>query len=214
MELTVGGVITLAATTGVVSALLTQLLTGGREWWLARLKTRAHASYHALRLAIVLEAYAYACANFIADNASAQHPPDQEFPDWKTKLPELPPYPDDVEGWRAIDLKLAARALNLRNRIDGSQGFIYSTIEYTMENLEHALDEHSAGRGLEAWEIAVALRRKHRLDPVELIWDFRETLDRTYRGGIEARKDDEERSAMMARAGMEGLARQDAADKA
>ncbi len=214
MELTLANVITLAATTGVVSAVLTQILTGGREWWGARARKKAHASYHALRLAVLLEGYAHDCVTFIDDNANAEHPPDQEFPVWNVELPTLPLYPDDPEGWKAIDLRLAARALNLRNRIDESQGFIKSTIEFTMDDLEHTLHEHAGGRGLEAWEIAVALRRRHGLDPVELIWDFPKTLERAHRGAVEALKEKAERSAALAQAGTEAWAQQDAAEKA
>jgi hypothetical protein len=189
MELTLGKAITLAATTGVLTAVLTQLLTGGREWWVAAGKKKTQAGYHALQLAVILEAHAYACAKFIMDNGNAQTPPDQEFPEWNVKLPELPQYPNDAEGWRAIDLQLAASALDLRNRISGSQADISSTIEFTVDELGETLDQQAAGRGLEAWEIAVALRRRHGVDPVELTWDFVEYMKNALQSAEEGLKE-------------------------
>lgn len=177
MELTLVNVITLAATTGVFTAILNQVLSGFREWRLESGRKEARAGYHALRLAIMLEAYAYACAEFISKNGNADTPPDQEFPNWDVTLPELPPYPDDVEGWHAIDIKLAGRTLNLRNRINGSQGIIASVINFTEHELGETLDMHAAGRGLEAWRIATDLRRENKLDAVDLIWDFVETME-------------------------------------
>lgn len=180
MEITLGSVIALAATTGIFTALLNQLLTVLREWWVSSSNKRARAGYHALRLAVLLEAYAEACADLIIENDNLEPPsPEQEFPDWNLKLPDLPSYPDDAEGWRAIDLQLAARALNLRNRISGSQGIIFANREHTPEELGRVTDEEAAERGLEAWEIAVALRRKHGLDPIGPIWDFIGRLERS-----------------------------------
>jgi hypothetical protein len=92
------------------------------------------------------------------------------------KLPDLPSYPDDADGWRSLDRSLAGRALDLRNRIHVSQGLIYSTAEYTEEDLEYTLTEHAARRGLEAWGLAVGLRRKHKVESVDLIWDYADAL--------------------------------------
>jgi hypothetical protein len=198
------GIVTLVATTGILSALLTQLLTGIREGWAARRRTRAQAGYHALRLAVVLEAYANMCAAFLAKNSNAQTRDGEQFPDWDITLPKLPPYPEDAEGWHAIDLKLAARALNLRNRIDGSQGVIHSSIEYTEDELEHDLDEQAAARGLEAWDLAVAFRRKHGLEQVDLVWDYVEGMRATLASAIATKKEIRERSAALMAAGAKG----------
>src|SRR6185312_1037086 len=63
---------------------------------------KAHAAVMAVRLAVILEAYAAACLDLIARNNDAEAPPDEEYPYWETSLPELPAYPDDIEGWRTI----------------------------------------------------------------------------------------------------------------
>lgn len=139
-------------------------------------QTKSQASHLAVRLAVVLEAYASSCQQFIEANANADHEPDQEFPNWKTRLPELPPYPDDVEGWRALNLKLGERCLNIRNKITGSQSIIRATIDVDMDALGDTLDEHAASRGIEAWEIAVALRSRYGLGKSEMVWDYVEAL--------------------------------------
>jgi hypothetical protein len=187
MDWTIGNIITLVATTGILSAVLTQFLTGIREGFMAGRTKKALAGYHALRLAVILEGYAYACATFISENNNAQLRPEEQYPDWNAKLPDLLPYPEETEGWHAIDLKLAGRALDLRNHITGSQGMIGSTVEFCMHELGDILDEHGAERGQEAWTLAVDLRRKYGLAPFEPIWDFTETLERARRGAQSAR---------------------------
>src|SRR4051794_11613253 len=60
------------------------------------------AAYMSMRLAVILEAFARECAELIEANKNAQTRPDEEFPDWDVNLPELAPYPDDGDGWRAL----------------------------------------------------------------------------------------------------------------
>lgn len=165
---------------GVGTALVQGLLAIYRD----RRNRKSHAAYMAMRLAVTLEFYAKACADFIQENANVQPPPpDEEYPSWKAELPELPAYPDDADGWRAIDCALAGRCLNLRNKIHASQGLIDETIEYNMDALGDTLEEQAAARGLEAWKLALALRRKHGVGKADMVWDYVETLERTLRKG-------------------------------
>ena len=105
---------------GIGSALVQGLLPIWREHH----QRKKQAAYMAMRLAVILENFAWACANFIQDNRNAQTLPDEEYPAWDVTLPELGTYPDEGEGWRAIDRKLAGRCLDLRNRILESQSAI------------------------------------------------------------------------------------------
>lgn len=154
---------------------------------------KSHAAYMAMRLAVILESYAYACSEFISENSSMQAPPDQEFPDWNTTLPVLPPYPDDPEGWRAIDRKLAGRCLNFQNRIHGSQGIISATNDYTVDDLEDTFREHAAARGLEAWTLATALRDKHGVEKADPVSDFVEWLQTVLKKAKASQQDQAER---------------------
>lgn len=148
---------------------------------------RFQASYMAMRLAVTLEFYASACSDLLSENSSAQHVPDHEYPDWDIKLPQEPSYPDDAEGWRAIDQRLAGRCLSFPNKIRQSQRIIYWDFEYDNHPYE-TLCEHVAARGLEAWQLAVALRRKHRVEKADTWLDYSEGLQTTLQKAEEAKK--------------------------
>ncbi len=168
---------------GFGAALVQGLFPFVRDW---RHK-KSQANYMAMRLAVTLEFYASACADLIQKNANAEPPPTDEF-GGTADMPELSAYPDDAEGWRAIDSALAGRCLNLRNKIHGSQGAIDSTIEYRMDDLEDTIAEQAAERGLEAWHLAVALRRKHGVAKADIVWNYVETLEGTLQKLEKARR--------------------------
>jgi hypothetical protein len=144
------------------------------------------AVYLALRVAVLLEAFASECCDFYFDNANAQHSPDEQYPAWRTELPGLPQFPDDTEAWRAMDRSLVARCLNFPNRVRASQNAIASAIEYTMYDLEYVLDEQVSARGVEAWEIASSLRKIYKLDRAEIVFDFDEVLRKVLKTSREA----------------------------
>jgi hypothetical protein len=138
------------------------------------------AAYMAMRLAVVLEAYASKCLDLIHENesveeeASGQH---EHEPLFFAQLPELPPYPDDVDGWRAIDRKLADLCLSFRNRIHDSQNIIDSTFKFVDADAGGSeVAKQATDRGLEAWEIAAALRRTHAVEKVDTVWPWVDAL--------------------------------------
>jgi hypothetical protein len=172
------GMLVFAATTGIITAVLNQVFGIGRDWWAARVKRKSEAGYLALRLATILEGYAYDCASFIGDNSEAPQGPDDEIPGWKVKLPTLPPFPEEKEGWHSIDLGLAARVLDVRNHLAGSQGVIDATNRFeTLLDLGDELDEHAGARGQEAWALAKDLRSRYGLPAFKPVWDFTDTLE-------------------------------------
>jgi hypothetical protein len=146
---------------------------------------------------VLLESYANACADFISENANADHPLEEDFPRWNTSLPTLSPYPDDDEGWRAIDRRLASRVLNLPNRIHVSQNTVVSTIQFNEDELGETLDEEAAARGLEAWTVAVELRRTHNVEAVDPVWDFPKMLKETLRNAQQKKEQNRESHARM-----------------
>jgi hypothetical protein len=113
--------------------------------YLGRRQRQTHAAYMAMRLAVILEAFASSCSDFIQKNMNAYQAEDREFPDWDAKLPELGPYPEDSDGWRAIDRKLAGRSLGLRNKIAESQSLI-SFLEKALSVATKSLEERKAER--------------------------------------------------------------------
>ena len=132
--------------------------------------------------------------------------PGEEYPDWETSLPELPAYPDDIEGWLATDRNLTGQCLNLRNRITGSQIMIEWAIEYSMDELGIVLDEHIAGRGLEAWSLASNLRQKHGLEEADAVWDYADGLKWTLDGAKAVREERRQKQDSHARPSSEKLA--------
>lgn len=163
---------------GFGTALVQGLISLIREWTQAKRKS----TYLASRLAVTLEFFAMACADFIQDNKNAETGPDQEFPEWSLQLPELPAYPDDADGWMAIDVRLAERCLNLRNKIHCSQKLIETTIDLGLyDDLEDTLEAEAAGRGAEAWALAKTLRSKHGIVAADMQWDYADTLKATLR---------------------------------
>src|SRR5215813_4290532 len=183
------GMLAFAATTGIITAMLNQVFGISRDLWAAHVKRKSEAGYLALRLAAILEGYAYACASFIGDNSAAQQGPDDEYPAWNLALPDLPPFPEENEGWHSIDLKLAGRALDLRNHLAGSQGAIDTTAQFAEHALGDELDEHAAERGKEAWVLAKDLRTRFGLPAFVPVWDFTDMLERTLHMAKEAKEE-------------------------
>jgi hypothetical protein len=169
------------AKTAIGAGFGTALVQGLLAIYRDRRHRKSQAAYMAMRVAVTLEFYASACADFIQKNANVEPPPTEQYPAWTTELPELPAYPDDADGWRAIDRALAGRCLNFRNKIHGSQGIINSAIEYSIDDLEDTLGKQADERGLEAWNLAVALRRRHGVEEVDTVWEYTNTLERALR---------------------------------
>jgi hypothetical protein len=150
---------------------------------------RKHAAYMAMRLAVMMENFAWSCANFIQDNHNARTPPDEEYPAWEIALPELVDYPEDVDGWRALAPKLAGRILGLKNKLHESKSTIRNIVVFNKAELGWVLDEQAASRGLEAWRAAVNLRKAHGIEPIELEWDYPDYLQRALDTAIKQRKE-------------------------
>ena len=164
----------------------TATVQGGLALYRDRSLRTDSAAYLALRIAVLLEAFASECCDFYFDNANAQHLPDEEYPNWRTELPAPPVFPDDTEAWRALDKSLVARCLNFPNRVRASQNSIALAIEYSVGDLEYVLDEQASARGVEAWEVASSLRKTYRLDRAETVFDFDEVLHRVLKRSREA----------------------------
>jgi hypothetical protein len=130
----------------------------------------------AMRLAVALEAYAEGCAGLIQQNAREGPRRHRQNLDWKMMaLPTPPHYPDDVDGWKAIDHRLADRCLSFESRSKQSQAIIASVID-DGERLADELENQAIERGLEAWELAIELRRRHRLRQIDPVWNYADDM--------------------------------------
>lgn len=153
------------------------------------------AAYLALRLAVLFEGYASKCCDFYFYNLNAVEPPDEPYPAWETKLPDLSELPDDTEAWRAMDKKLLAKCLEFPNRVRASQNAIESCAEYTTHELGVTLDEQASARGVEACEIAASLRSTYKLGRAEPVFDYYSRLQKVL---ITSRQEREERETSTA----------------
>jgi hypothetical protein len=116
-----------------------------------------------MRLAIALEGYTYSCWKLIVENQNAETPQDYEFPDWDPDLPMMPQYPDDPDGWRALDIDLANQVLSLPNQIEGGQAAIYAAIEFEEGHVQDVVEEQASKLGVDAWNLAGQLRHLYGL---------------------------------------------------
>lgn len=170
----------------VGAGLGTAAVQGAITLYRERTQKSDKAAYLALRCAVLLEAYGSACCHFYFDNVNAVEPPDEPYPAWRTDLPNPPELPDDTEAWRAMDRKLLARCLSFGNKVRASQNAIEACAEYTMYDLGLTLDQHAAERGVEAWEIARALRKAYGLQPAEVVYDYHDTLQKVRKQAVDA----------------------------
>ena len=140
-----------------------------------RRQSRRHAAYMAMRLAVALEAYSEGCADLVQRNAR-EAPRRNEEPSARTMaLPTPPHYPEDLDGWKAIDHTLADRCLSFESRTRQSQAIIASIIG-DGRRLAGELETQAIERGLEAWDLAVELRKRHRLRPIDPVWNYADDL--------------------------------------
>lgn len=165
------------------SAVLTSMFTLWRE----RGKRAQDATYLAMRLAVILEAFASACADLIMQNRSAPHFPEEQFPRWNVRLPSLEAFPEDGEGWKALGANEASDCLNLSSRIAGSQAIISSVAEHQEEEMERVVREQAWERGLEAWNLARRLRSSHGLHHIVPVFDY---ADHLMQARLETERDD------------------------
>jgi hypothetical protein len=174
-SLSVWDILKLALSTGVATALLNNFFGEWRDRRKELTTTTRDATYLAIRVAVILERFAMACANIIADNhmynkagghAGAAH----------AELPPIAEYPTDAD-WKAIDPTLSARALSLPNELCLSEGAIKFSweIEPTDEGVHLTTCNGEAGKcGYRAWQLAADMRHRYGLPevkPEETAWN-------------------------------------------
>ncbi len=168
--------------TGFLKAVLgasvgTSIVQGFLAWRRDRNEQLAQAGHLAQRLAVILEKYGRSCCEFIERNESAPNLPGEQFPAWHTTLPSVPQLlPDDLEGWRSLDRALGAKIHALPGHIEERQNSINSTAENWIEDLEEELSKRAAESGLEALNLAKALRRRYSIGAAAPLYDMAEGL--------------------------------------
>jgi hypothetical protein len=162
--------------TGVVTAVVSNVLGWWRDWRKAGTTTTRDARYLAMRVACTLDEFAIECAKSIADNqvynGSMGHAATAH-----RKLPPLSEYPADAD-WKALDPSLSTRALSIRNEIHLCVGIIaqWWNLEGDDQGIVLNSCDGQAGKcGYRAWQLAADMRRHYGLpqfDPTHIGWDI------------------------------------------
>ena len=173
--LSASNILTLAFTTGIVTAALNNLMGWWRDSKKEHTTTTRDARYSAIKIAVILEQFAIECANIISDNQL--HNSSEGYAGIAHgTLPTFADYPADMD-WKAIDPALAARALSLPNELSLSEGIIkfWWEIEPGDKGILLTACDRQAGKcGFRAWQVAADMRRRYgfpEFSPEQTTWD-------------------------------------------
>lgn len=171
MESKIAEWLTLVIPTGLFSALATQGLAGLLDRRKERRTQRSFAVYGASRIAIILEEYAFFCANAAQDIRNGLSSCGA-IGKLQMHLPELRGYPDEIL-WESLDPDLMNSVLSLPLNIKLSNQYIscfsdvlYQSIAY--ENSYLTCVTECILIGHKAKEIAYSLRRHYNLSCSQL----------------------------------------------
>lgn len=166
-----------ALSTGFATAVLNQLF----GWWRESRKevnvAERDARYIAIRLAVILERFALDCAEAIAaQEMFDMHDGHAGKP--HGKLPDLAPYPDEVD-WKTLKPEFLARALTLRNELILSDASIEFWEDIDRTTVSGECDWQCGKCGYMAWTLAAEMRARYALgafEPDKSAWNAVKTL--------------------------------------
>ena len=167
---------------GLIGVILGSLLTASKDALSFLLLRREVGRVHAVGIITVLDSFADKCTSVVEDDGTVYGCPagmttqGEEYFDPQVALPDPPNYPADVD-WRSIKFDLMYRSLALQNTARDTNRFIQSCSEHASPpgyvELFAARQEGYARLGLEAVQLASALRKQHRLpSPSKPFWDW------------------------------------------
>lgn len=180
--------------TGIITAVFTQSLIWWREAWLSGKKKKSNAGYLAIRAAVSLEAFVESCADVVSE--IDEYESSGGFAGKAIQeLPDAPVYPDDDECWKAIDSKLLEKILSFPNSLRASQKHIHNEFYHGGDpvDLARVCLEQACATGIEAWELAVDLRKKYRFPEHSPAYDYVAFLRKRADEEMEVRKKERER---------------------
>lgn len=158
---------------GVIASAITLFANGRRQ----DRELKRTATSLATRLVPIFELYARSCAE-IRDKH--QHDRYQDGPDggpydfsWIGSVPELPPLPEDDEGWRALTPDLGARAQGFHLLIHAAKQMINAEgVHGEAYEVAMTLEQQAATIGLEAYRLASDMIDRYGLPRPELPWNY------------------------------------------
>ncbi len=142
----------------VIGAGITQIATWVRESNGDKKRQAREALYTAMRAAVALEAFAWACDEHLQDRSGTHA---MGMINEAGKLPRLAEFPSNVD-WRSFDIRLASEVLGFPAKIDAAQNRAY---RLSWETNDHWESEPAAiALGVAALELATRLRRQYQLN--------------------------------------------------
>jgi hypothetical protein len=162
MDITWMNVLKLAAPTGLITAVLTQVADVLRELWTKRNREKSEATYLAIRLAIILERFVVECIHraWYDDSEIAEGCLQLDY-----DLPKLASFPEDASDWKSFhdrDPELAGKVLSFPNEVMAAE--MSCRFEGEREGNRFASANETIVAGMNAWTLAQALRKKFQLD--------------------------------------------------
>lgn len=178
-QVSLTSVITIIGSTGVLSAICTHLFGMFRDWRKEEKEKKKAASYAALRLAVIMEAYALDCAECSAD-VQTNHSSNGCAGMLHYPLPPIGQYPDDVD-WKSLKLSYSTDLLSFPNEVAHYNTIIHGANEFGDPDADGSFEcgGYCAVQGLKAWNIAVALRKEYGIEPFifsDGMWNIEEDL--------------------------------------
>lgn len=185
-------IVTLAAGSSVLAAILTQGVAWIREW----LGENREGKFAALYIAIALETYAEECSTVIYDTRNYVSS-DGNVGERHGNLASIPEYP--AVNWQAFGIKPAEEAMNFRTEVGTAREAIKFLWNVDFEDavVEQVLAD-SAELGLRAFRMAKQFRTRKGLSPRPHVREFSvEThLETCHYANVERRRRSEEQAKL------------------
>lgn len=201
---------------GLVGVLIGSTITVLKDWLTSYRERRSDASYSAIRLISILEAYSDRCIDVVQDDGTIYGLPagrtqdGEEYLEAQETTPDPLDYPEDI-GWRSLEEDLMHRIVALPNKARRTNRYVGMTTEFASppyyEDYFDARQEGYARLGSEALEIVAELRRRYRIsansgihmttewDPVSFLRERIQKFD-TERAELEARRAERDKEAV------------------
>lgn len=162
MDFTWTSMLKLAATTGIITTILNQVVGLLREIWANKRRKNSEATYLAMRLAIILEEFVIKCVyRAWHDDADLTEGANELNYD----LPTLADYPQESD-WKSLDPTLAGRVLSFPNEIISAG--MSCQFQGVREGNKIASQDETIAAGINAWRLAQALRKKYHLKAITI----------------------------------------------
>lgn len=191
------GTVGLVATSTVLAAILTAVVTWVREG----LATNKAGNFAALYLSMALETYAADCSSMLWDvhNHDDSH---GEHGAPHRNIPKMAPYPEEI-NWEALGLQYAQPAMQFQIDVENDRANLSGLWDFDDEQAIHDARVCAADRGLEALELAGNFRRSRGLKPRKVAddgWSVDANLASRQAEYRKMQKENDERAAERAKA--------------